>query len=34
MSLNLKMRFAFIERIDTKFLNESSPYEKIQIKIA
>ncbi|WP_339921303.1 hypothetical protein [Photorhabdus caribbeanensis] len=24
----------FIERIDTKFLNDSSPYEKIQIKIA
>ncbi|WP_109396510.1 type VI secretion system tube protein Hcp [Photorhabdus namnaonensis] len=29
-----KFKNAFIERIDTKFLNESSPYEKIQIKIA
>ncbi|CDM92326.1 type VI secretion system tube protein Hcp [Xenorhabdus bovienii] len=29
-----KFKNAFIERIDTKFLDESSPYEKIQIKIA
>ncbi|OTA14094.1 hypothetical protein Xvie_04005 [Xenorhabdus vietnamensis] len=29
-----KFKNAFIERIDTKFSDESAPYEKIQIKIA